>query len=649
LQDAQKALTALKGLDAAQLRDFILASVASQVRAMTSQRMPLLAARESLIEKGISPTDAARLVAFAGAAPTLPTVGPADVLTALAAGSLGEARRLLAAVAEDPGDPELTRAAAAVSAAAERKTALLREFETLRAAFDYSAAAAVLRDAILVDSDDANLAQTLALLPPPPPDPVVVRIDERSVAVSWRANPDSSVRYIVVRAVGRVPANHRDGDSVASGISQDSVKDTTAPAGRRMHYAVFATRDGASYSLPATASIVVLPPPTQVAAAVGATEVALSWTTPAESAGVSVTQIAPDGRRLSFPPSSAGRLSATGLTMGTRYTFALVASYVLSDGTLAESSASVIDATPRGEVRPANDLLVASGRGDNQTATWTPIPGYPVELWAFAASQVPVAGTWLDRAGLTAAGGQRLTGLAVDEGFRVGIQFPAPREIRLIVPVTVDGARGLVGASQVVGAAPPVQHPVAERFGDSVRLSWEWPVGDYAAEIWWIEAGTAQRRRVSQTGYRTDGGVSIAGAEHVADIRVATVFRVGDREWTSSPVDIAFQSAPPVISYSVSFRREGLRRNVIAVITAKSDLFRGRVDLVVVMRAAKFMPIRPEDGQVIAERAVDIVDEPVVVGEFPIGRPPGPFWVRVFAKPSESVRIEDPPTTELRG
>lgn len=648
---AQNALSALIDFKTAKdLHALTLALIAETTENLIRRGMPRVTVRNELVKRGIRQVDAARLVAKLSASTQV--LGLNDVAERLADGALGEARRLLDALppfaGEDPA--ERARVKASVEAADTKKNGFLAQYESALRGRDYAAAARALRGALAVDREDEDLAQRLARLPPLPPASLSLRIDGRALDVTWSADDEESVRYSVVRTTGAVPVNHKDGEVLAGNLDEASYRDQRPPIGTPVRYSVFATRDRISYSDPTTATSIVLPAPAELSAAPGNTDVSLAWATPPEAAGVVVTETAPDGSRREHRPTTPGQLSVTGLVTGTKYRFSAKANYLLVGGERRDSAAVEIDATPRGAIRAVGDLRIEASVGAGPRAAWATVVGYTVELWALPITAQVTAGTRMSLAQLATERGQRLTLRPVGESSGITArEFDLLPDVSLLVPLTVDGDGGLVGTPRVAGSAPSAQRPTAERFGNELRVSWEWPRGDYMIEVGWTANGNRSARRVSRTAYNDDGGLRLTDADAVGDVTLATVVRAGTQEWVSPTVSVPVGAVAPGIRYSLAVRRSRFGGKGSATVTVESPQFRGKVQTFTVLKEAKFMPGGPSDGKVVDRRSLDFSSGSAITFDLDLGKVASPFWVRLFPEASSAVRVEDPPTSQMRG
>lgn len=649
-QAAQNALAALSDCASpAELHTLILAALAETVENLLRRGVPRVTVHDELCKRGVHRIDAARLVTKMSASTKVLSLN--DVTERLADGALSEARRMLDSLPEAEGAErdERARLVERVEAAERKKDRSVARYESAVKARDYGAAATALRDALAVDPRDEDLRALLQRLPPLPPGNLSLRVDGHALVAAWNADGEEAARYAVVRTVDGVPANPRDGHLLADDYAGTLFRDERPPVGARVRYSVFATRDGVLYSAPATDTRVVLPPPFDLGASAGTSQVSLSWGTPPEAVGVIITQTAPDGSQRTHGPMTPGQLSITGLTTGTRYRFSATAVYLMENGQRRESAAVSADATPRGAIRTVDDLRIESFP-DGHRASWSTIADYSVELWALPVAARVEPGTRLSQSELSGMRGRRLTlrpggGVA---GRTVG-EFDTLSEVDLLVPVTVDGDGGLLGTPRITGSAPDVRTPTVERLGGELRLSWQWPQGDHLIEVGWSAGGRRTTRRVSRTAYNDGGGVRIPEAEPVSDITLATVVRAGSREWVSAAVAVPVSEPAPTVRYTLQVKRSWLGGKGTATVTVESARYRGRLRVLTVLKESKFMPGDASDGTVVDRRDLDLTEERPLTFELSLGKVVTPFWVRIFAEPGSGVRLEDPPTNRMRG
>jgi hypothetical protein len=192
---------------------------------------------------------------------------------------------------------------------------------------------------------------------------------------------------------------------------------------------------------------------------------------------------------------------------------------------------------------------------------------------------------------------------------------------------------------------PPTAAPavIAQRRGDGVHLSWDWPRDVVEMEVRWrADANAWQTMVVSAARYGADGGVHLPRQGDRTEIVVAAVTHGVDRRLVG-PGARVLVSAPVTAAYTVT--RTGRRHvEVAATVTATRPVQVPR--LVLLAGSGDYLPLRSSDGQVLAELShVDIApDRPCVLRA---SVPAGVKWVRCFAV-GDTVELRDPPREQLR-
>ncbi|QUH03376.1 hypothetical protein HUO13_23395 [Saccharopolyspora erythraea] len=204
-----------------------------------------------------------------------------------------------------------------------------------------------LLQAAALATDDDRIAAELRRIPPPPVLEVSAQPEGTGVRVSWRvpAEHENGTVYRVVRRNDRVPADPADGEVVAEDTAMPA-RDTTARAGVRVGYAVFAAHEQGAWSRPVGARIEVLPPVHGVRLRTVQGVVEASWKVHPDAIAVDVRR--DDGSR-ELPVATTGTTSFrdTGTTPGVDYTYVLTARYRRSDGTEASSEPVRAESTSR--------------------------------------------------------------------------------------------------------------------------------------------------------------------------------------------------------------------------------------------------------------------------------------------------------------
>lgn len=623
------------------------------------QGMLVVPALERLKGRGLADLDAKRVLAKLSTTSTGP--GLNDVKELMATGDLQSARRLMTALSADQKDgealPEAMRlVASALDKAEEDKQSAIAAARQALQANDFPAARAALGRAAALDGEDHDVARLLKQLPPDAPSHLAAEYSSTSggVVLAWRGSQDGDVQYAVTRSEAGTPPNPQSGTRITAATSEQRALDATPLPATRVTYAVFASKPGTDYSLPASVQVTVLPAPTKVDAVVTTSDVTLYWHAAPEASGVTVEMIGADGNRRLFTSTSSNKLLVEGLVIGEKYTFNLVADYVLKQtGQSMRSQVVSVSATPRGKVAPVDDLAVSSVTLPNGTpghrASWGEVPGFSVDLWALPIDETVQSGRTVTESDLEGVGGQPVRGTVRVSGSRHTLDFLPLRDVRAIVPVTWDRASGVLGTPVVTGSAPPPGKVEAVRQGAELMVSWVWPHGDYQMDVRWVSSdGRSRSRRIDRFDYRRDNGFRIDDDAQVTQIQVATVAIGGRREYASNPVIIELQAAAPVLSYTLKLPR-GLFGGRDATVTLESSGFSGRAEIVAVIAPGSFMPMKADAGQEIARFTADFTRPETLTQAFTVPKFKGTYWVRLFPGIKGQCTLEDPPTASMRG
>jgi hypothetical protein len=613
-------------------------------------------ALERLGIRGLAELDAKRVLAKATTAESGPNLNNVEEL--IASGDLQGARRLFTSLTDDQADEAKSERQKAVAAhlsdAEAKKREAVEAYQKAIKVQDYDKAQQALSRARTMDREDADLARWMEQLPPATPASLRATFSAESggIVLSWRSTQSSEVRYAVVRSDAGVPANPKDGHQIVAASTDEKVTDKAPPIARKLTYAVFAFKQGAQYSLPASVEVTVLPPPTDVETALTSSEATLFWRVPPQATGVSVELVKPDGSHQSFPASAREKLVIGDLKLGEKYKLTLTAHYVLANGQHWQSTPVSVDATPRGAALPVLDLRVASvamldGR-PGLRAEWTDVPGYPIDLWSLPIDVTVKASSRVKASTLEDLGGKRVVGSIRASAVHHVMDFYAFQDVRTALPVTWNGDEGIAGASVVAGSAPPPKNVEAIRYGQVLVVSWHWPNGNYLMDVaWTARDDTSGRMRVDWHAYNRDGGVHIPGADLVTDVSVGTVATGGGREYVFDPVHIRLQTACPSIAYQIKLPR-GLFGGRQAEVYATSPHFHGFAEVIAVLAPGSFMPARASDGQEIARLALDFRHATTHRASFPVPKIKSPYWVRLFPAREGEIALEDPPTTSMK-
>jgi hypothetical protein len=491
----------------------------------------------------------------------------------------------------------------------------------------------LLDEAVHLASDLSDVDYMRRQWPPQPPRSVVASLEGGVVTVRW--TPSLSSAGPLVYRVRRLGSPDLVAETAAT-----SAEDPSPPVNVACAYSVVASREGVQSASVHTGQIWYRPEVLDLSVAQDDGQVTASWRLPAGAGRVAVV-------RGESPPSSTSDGSAVqaapdGFTDrsvrdGVTYHYLVAVSYVGPDGTevltrgLRFTGASVKPPTPVSR-------LVLEPLADE--------PGFVLARFA-----TPPAGTVVLRAlpALPPPPGARLPASVLPglpcPGVPVagGLKCQAPAHAAVLVAITVSGERAVVGdhAEWVPPTAPPVV--IAQRRGEGVHLSWDWPRDVVEMEVRWrADASPWQSMVVSAARYGADGGVHLPRQGDRTEIMVAAVTHGVDRRLVG-PASRLLVAAPASGAYTVT--RTGFRRRAaVATVTVNRPVVVPR--LVLLAGSGDFLPLRSTDGQVLAEVSnVDIAPGRPAILRAAI--PGGVRWLRCFA-PGDVVELRDPPREQLR-
>lgn len=653
VQDAQKFLAELRKIpDSTRLRDVALEAVMERVEELRGQGVPQTRLGQTLLDAGIDDFDARRIVVTVVGAgqPQVASVGTDEVRVRLADGDLSGARRVLEALRQDD-DTASERAALAeqIGRLEARKAAALEAYRAAAAAADFESAARHLGEARSLDRDDAALSELAARLPLPAPS-VAARSAASGVELTWTES-DPGARYTVYRLVGEVMGSSPSGTVVARDTVERILTDHQAPVGEPLCYGVVALRrDGGTLSSPGTVGVTHLPPLSGVEARPGPGFVDLSWADEPRVSAVSVEVVGPDGGGRRSEVQGALAVRIPDLEVGRPYRFVLIARYLTNAG-VSEAPPVSVTATPRGSAQAVTDLTVEPGGADDTClVSWTPVPGFSTELWLMPRQTDLVVGQAMSAERLRGLGGRNLgVRSALRPDGRVEGSVAMPPEVGLLVPLVSTGTDHLVGAPLQMGRAPSPRHPVAKDMRDQVRLTWEWPEGDYLVEVSWTTSLGPRSRRVTRARYLADGAVYLADPADVGDIRLQTVTRTGEEEWVSGPVLVSRDSpSTQPFTYTLATRR-GLLGKTSVTIDVRAPGQAGPALFDLFLGHGSTMPASAHGMDHVQELALDFSEAPQRSVTVELGRVKSPYWLKLFARDPRTTPLIDPPTSQLKG
>lgn len=651
IQHTQKYLGALSGVTNEDLlQQIVLRTMWRQTKTLLDIGLPPTLVLKRLREANIAEKDALRIVAVvstqgqgAGA-----TIGVDNVRAYLARGDLSRARYALEALKDDPSSNRDREELAAQIAQRERqKAAAVDRFQTAAAKGDYIAAELALQEAVRCDEADDSL-NTLRLQLPVPAPRVVAQEGPSGVRISWVASY-SALRFTVARNVSAT------GESriLAEDLDGTTFDDTDPLVGEHVSYSVTARRPGGASSEPGMVEIVALTAVDDLRI-LGTDEnsVSLAWSAHPRTESVRIDVLGPDGQYSVTPPRAMSTYRVEKLRTGAPHQFDIRAVYWTSTGS-RESDARSISATPRPPARPVMDLAidVPEGATDEFNATWSEIPNFRVELWAFDRESTLTVGETKSVDELSKMGGRSLPlSLSTQLNGLVTARFPGFATVAQVCPLVVTENGLLIGSPVLTGGTPPVANLRAEDFADHVQLTWDWPDGVSLVEVrWFTSAAVPRQRRVTRNRYRLDGAVRLHNPGDITKIDVATVVKSSDEEWVGRRTRVPRGTSPQraEVSWDLNIsKRFGRATRVTGTFRSSAPVI---TEIGLFISQEKSLPLRPEQCQLLAKLPVDFTEShtsPFVVN---LDRTRSPFWIRAFALEPRSTNLVDPPTSQMKG
>ena len=649
---AQKVAVGLLGTEVGHGGD--LAAIAlyhllTEVRARRAQGAQPVVLHNLLTGRGLVAAEAALVTVTVLAEVGAPARDPmADVTALLNEGRVVAAQQ--AAVALAGPDGEVARDAVArqlrqVEGLRRQASQELRAGREEQAGID-------LREALRLGADVAGLAAELAAVPAAPVLGVSANPDGTGVRVAWRpsAAHGDDTEFRVVRGAGRDPADPQDGTEPAA-PSGHAVVDAGPPVGRDLHYAVFARSPGGRWSRAACASTRVVPPVDDVHVEGEPGAVVGHWKIHPDVAAVQVTRSEDVPPALGVPVAVERRsgFRDTTATPGVQYYYSIVACYAAAGGGMLKADPEVRLGATRPQAHPVKSLsaAVVTDGGPSVRLTWRQQPGNDVVVrrgstpcpWPYGAV-VPQQdlGRW----------GTELRGRPAPLGSSTTLVVTVPPGRSYYVAFTTDGAGALRGQDTVVDLTNPVRDVRAQRFGDDILVTWEWPDAVVAADVRW-ETGV---RRISRQRFRDEGGCRLVGARTVRRVDVEAVVFEGDGDETRAPgVSVAVDERPPQLTYELARRGQRWARGVYCTVTVRGAETVTETTLALVGTAGHTMPLRYRAEDEIEQWRVTVSPGvPVVLPEVPVpGHLRKPYWLRCFLieEPAPALLV-DPPVSQLK-
>jgi len=326
----------------------------------------------------------------------------------------------------------------------------------------------------------------------------------------------------------------------------------------------------------------------------------------------------------------------------------------------------------RPPLQPITDLRSRAlpGRTDIVQLSWTQPSAGVIALRAAAKPPPWPAGTAV-AAGDMESYGQLLNAdgvLGPDQRMSHELTLPSARTF--VTAFTVRATDAVSGRTVEITRGAPVRALSAQRFGEELRLTWEWPDEAIAAYVAWQplaaqdqrgpSAGRQQQRR-SRRQYDAEGGFAAVMGHGAQRVEVWAVFRENGKEDVTAPAEIEVSATKVRVSYSfrrvpgrlgaVGARRQHQRQCELVLVCERPCTL---PDLIVVECRHPVAPVMPHDDETVTE----IPGGPFDPGQ-PLRRvvdldPHGPSWVICFADPTQpaarrnQVTLVRPPVEQLR-
>ena len=345
-------------------------------------------------------------------------------------------------------------------------------------------AAARIYLAVGTQMSDAGVAAGLIRCRPLPVRAVTTRLDGSRVSIAWQPSASTVGRlgYTVVRALNHPPIGVADGLQIASDSGGLSLVDDSPPAAQKLHYGVFAVREGVAYSDPVVSEpLVVLPEVRDLQLIPAADAIRATWTAPWEAAAIDVSRRVVGSGVAWSRVASVRRQDFTDptVTPGLQYEYRVRVRYLLPGGSAAMSTGQIVSGRCQ-ELPVAVSRLDISFDGDDLVASWPVPPAGEVEIRELGAADLPVGGVvpvaTLDRVG------QSLTGVIVRSRAEIRAQPTYGTGKIVLLAVTLLGDLAAIGPVRVLDRRlRPVTELRATRRGRDVVLTWVWP--DEALEV----------------------------------------------------------------------------------------------------------------------------------------------------------------------
>jgi hypothetical protein len=607
--------------------------------------------KAELKSRGVDDHDASILaVVLADRAGVASETGSARVGKLLEEGRLQEAEAVAQGLPMD-GSDTIKKVLARVEAAKAKLAALLDEARKLLAVPDEIGAAAKVREAAAISSDDAEA--TMALVPLAPPRDLRIDIDGTAVRLLWQPNVghDGDTAYTVVRSIDAPPSTLVNGHPLPA-PSGTSATDDSAPVARPVHYSVFATVPGRPTSRPASGQTVLVPAVSDARMETGPDWVSAHWSIHPRAHHVEAVRR--DGGTATPIEVRHGSARLSRLPEGVSVHVELTTVYEKPEGGWLRSAPVVVAGTPRAAAKPLENLRaqpIAGPSGVQVRFTWTPIDRSEVRLRRNGVAARWSIGEMVTPEEMT-AWGTDVTGPTDSAPGQTKLESTIPPGVHYVTPFSVGGTGIVVGRSVSVGVTDPVSGLHATPFSGFARLAWTWPDTSNLVEVSWERddagADAVGLEKFSRAQY-TAKGVTVPLGSAPCEVAVRALMVVGGETFASPPATVTISTvSQSKIHYKVAssgFGPVGGRSKKLILIAEENA---GPVRIALVAAPGVFMPMQPDDGLTIFEQTISFAAG--VSQTFPASVPKAiskPYWIRCFVL-SGNAQLEDPPLNTLK-
>ena len=346
----------------------------------------------------------------------------------------------------------------------------------------------------------------LRRLAPPPVTGVDHDLRADRVLVTWLRSASSAgtVSYVVRRYQSAQAPRPDRGGIIVNRTPREQLLDEQAPVNEPLWYTVTAERDGAigDESDP-HGPVLVQPEVTEEQITGGDGTVEIRWRTPSQALKVLIFRVTsqeqgPAGDPYAIIEAGAeDRYVDAGVVNERYYGYWLVVAYRAAEGAEQHTDGRFVGTTPAPPPRPTvitSMTLLPDDRLRLAVDVAAPAVGHLCLLAAhrtprplgtlIPASQVPQVGDLLR----VSEHASTESGLSV---IRLLVEPPAA-ETTLVI-VTVSGERAALGARLRWRPVVDLGPVFAERRGDQLRVSWDWPAGLEEVLLRWQQPGHSQR------------------------------------------------------------------------------------------------------------------------------------------------------------